>query len=105
MVRLWICAVAAVANFLLSTPALGDTGMTSQASASINPRANELFDRDAVLRAWAVRIYDTNHDGWLTIYEAQPALTAFKDIADGDRDGRVTLAEYARAKEYIAARY
>ena len=73
--------------------------------ATLNPHANALFDRDAELKAWAVRLHDRNRDGWLTLYEAQAALTGFKEIADGDGDGRVTTAEYARAKEFIAARW
>ncbi len=75
------------------------------APAAFNPNANLLFDRDAVLRAWAVARFDRNGDGWLTLFEAQPALNAFQEIADGDRDGRVTTAEYRRAKEFIVARY
>ncbi len=74
------------------------------ASAPVNPNAHTLFDRDVALKQWAVRTHDTNRDGWLTLYEAQGALAAFKDIADGDRDGRVTTHEYDRAKEFIAAR-
>ena len=74
------------------------------ASTVVNPNAHLLFDRDVVLKQWAVRTYDTNRDGWLTLYEAQGALAAFKELADGDRDGRVTTYEYARAKEFIAAR-
>ena len=104
MAHSWIRTLGAGAAMLLSSPAVADPPLASQASASVNPRANELFDRDALLYAWAVRLYDANHDGWLTLYEAQPALRAFKDIADGDRDGRVTPYEYARAKEFIAAR-
>lgn len=73
--------------------------------AAFNPNANELFDRDAVLREWALRHYDQNRDGWLTLYEAQPAIRAFKEIADSDGDGRVTTAEYRRAKEFVVARY
>lgn len=83
-------------------------GLAGQAaiviSAPVNPNANSLFDRDPTVKAWAVRLFDTNHDGWLTLYEAQPALAAFKALADGNRDGRVTTYEYDRAKEYIAAR-
>lgn len=75
------------------------------ASSPLNLHANDLFDRDPELRAWAVRFYDRNRDGWLTLYEAQPAVRAFKEIADGNRDGRVTTWEYARAKEFIAARW
>ena len=74
-------------------------------SAVRYPHANELIDRDLALKAWAVRIYDTNRDGWLTLYEAQPAMTAFKDIADSDGDGRITTAEYRRAIEFINARW
>ena len=83
------------------------TALASAASAppAVNPHAHELFEIDPQLRAWAVRIYDSNHDGWLTLYEAQPAFAAFRDIADADRDGRVTTTEYARAKEFIAARW
>ena len=74
------------------------------ASIPVNPNANALFDRDVVLKQWAVRLHDTNRDGWLTLYEAQGALLAFKQLADGNRDGRVTTYEYDRAKEFIAAR-
>lgn len=74
------------------------------ASAPVNPNANTLFDRDPAIKAWAIRIYDSNHDGWLTLYEAQPALAAFKELADGNRDGRVTTYEYDRAREFIEAR-
>ncbi len=78
--------------------------VASPVSAPVNDRANELFDRDAALKAWALHSFDSNRDGWLTLYEAQPALAAFKELADGDRDGRVTTFEYDRAKEFIAAR-
>ena len=81
-------------------------GIAAQASlASVNPYAHELFDRDPQLKAWALKLYDSNSDGWLTLYEAQPAIRAFKDIADADRDGRVTTHEYRRAKEFVAARW
>ena len=74
------------------------------ASIPVNPNANALFERDPTIKAWAVRLFDSNHDGWLTLYEAQPALAAFKDLADGNRDGRVTTYEYDRAREFIEAR-
>ena len=76
----------------------------TKVSAPVNSYANALFDRDTALKQWALRLYDSNRDGWLTLYEAQPALEAFKQLADGDRDGRVTTFEYDRAKEFIAAR-
>ena len=74
------------------------------ASIPVNPNANAMFDRDPTIKACAVRLFDSNHDGWLTLYEAQPALAAFKDLADGNRDGRVTTYEDDRAKEFIEAR-
>ena len=52
----------------------------------------------------AVRLYDSNHDGWLTPYEARPALAAFKELPDGNRDGRVTTYQYDRARKFIEAR-
>ena len=84
---------------------IGLAAQASLASAPVNPNANALFDRDPELKAWALRLFDTNHDGWLTLFEAQPAFLAFKEIADGNRDGRVTTFEYARAKEFVAARW
>ena len=70
---------------------------------SFNPSANQLFDRDPVVKAWAVRRFDTNHDGWLTSYEAQPALAAFKDLADGNRDGSVFQADcHGRSNFHVA---
>lgn len=71
----------------------------------LNPHATELFERDAQLNAWAVRVFDRNRDGWLTLYEAQPALQVFREIADADRNGRVTVREYQAAKAFIAARW
>jgi hypothetical protein len=84
---------------------IGLAAQAIMASAPINPNANELFDRDPQLKAWALRLYDSNHDGWLTLYEAQPAIKAFKEIADADRDGRVTTSEYDRAKQFVTARW
>ena len=84
---------------------IGLAAQATLASATVNPNANELFDRDPELKAWALRLFDTNHDGWLTLYEAQPALRAFKEIADADKDGRVTTYEYQRAKEFVTARW
>lgn len=73
--------------------------------ADFNPRAAELFERDWVLMHWAVKRFDSNGDGAISPAEAQPAARAFRDIADGDGDGRVTPYEFERAREFIVARY
>lgn len=70
--------------------------------ASINPHASELFERDPELRAWAIRMFDSNRDGWLTLYEAQPALARLKEIADSDGDGRVSVREFTEARRLLA---
>ncbi|RST30000.1 hypothetical protein HMF7854_03520 [Sphingomonas ginkgonis] len=86
---------------MVAAPPVGATPQP----VSVNPYANELFDRDPALKNWATQVYDTGHKGWLTTFEAQRALAAFKEIADGDHDGRVTVAEYEEAKRFIAARW
>ena len=75
------------------------------AASTPNPRAHELFDRDPVLKLWAIQRFDENHDGWLTSYEAQAAAEAFRDIADENRDGQVSVGEYSAAVDFIRARY
>jgi hypothetical protein len=70
----------------------------------LNPHASELFERDPVLAAWAIRRFDRNGDGWLTLHEADAALVAFREIADTDRDGRVSVREYAQTKALMAER-
>ena len=74
-------------------------------AARINPAAADLFDRDPVLKNWALSTHDRNRDGWLTLYEAQSAALAFKGMADVDRNGRVTVSEYETAKARISVRH
>ena len=79
--------------------------LAAPGAAPINPAAVELFERDPVLSRWALSVgHDQNGDGWLTTYEAQAAAAAFKEIADTDRDGRVTVREFNEAKAFAVAR-
>jgi hypothetical protein len=105
MIGLFIGLVGQAALASAPAPAPAPAPGIQPSPASLNPHATELFDRDPGLKAWALRRYDRNHDGWLTLYEAQPALAEFKAIADTDRDGRVTTYEFARAKAFVAARW
>lgn len=70
-----------------------------------NPRAIELFERDATLMRWALSAFDGDGDGQLSIREADRAALEFKAIADGDTDGRVTPSEYRAARDFIRARW
>ena len=79
--------------------------LAQPASASVNPMAVELFERDWVLMQWAKRTYDRDRNGIISVAEAQPAASAFRELADANSDGRVTPYEYARAREFILARY
>ncbi|MCA1653278.1 MAG: hypothetical protein ABR588_02585 [Sphingomicrobium sp.] len=95
--------------FLLLTAGAAATAQmppARDAAASLpNPRTGELFEREPALKAWALRFYDGNDDGWLTAFEAQRAADAFRDLADSDRDGRVTTTEYRAAVAFVQARY
>lgn len=79
-------------------------GLAAREESGFNPNAHELFERSPVLMAWALRRFDRNTDGWLTIYEAQPALAAFRDLADANRDGRVSVQEFKAAEAFVSAR-
>lgn len=75
------------------------------ASASINPSAALLFERDWVLMNWALKHHDHDRDILLEPGEAQAAAAEFRKMADSDEDGRVTPHEYRAAREFILARY
>ena len=71
----------------------------------VNPRAIELFERDSALEAWAIRFFDSDRDGDLSVFEADKAAREFKRVADGDVDGQVTPFEYRSARDFIRARW
>ena len=94
-----------LALFLFAAAAAAPPTLPPVEASAPNPRAAELFERDPVLMAWALKLFDANDDGWLTLFEAQRAADAFRDLADTDHDGRVTTGEYRNAVVFIAARY
>ena len=100
MFALILLAAAAVQPASVSPPSADPV-----ARQPFNPAAGEPFERDPELKAWALRLHDRNGDGWLTLYESQDALRSLKELADADRDGRVTVREYQAAKTFIRARW
>jgi hypothetical protein len=54
---------------------------------------------------WALKRFDTDRDIFLSPTEAMAAAAAFRKIADGDGDGRITPTEYRAARAFILARY
>ena len=75
------------------------------ASAPVTEQARQIFEKDWVLMNWALKFYDSDRDIMLESNEAQAAAAAFREIADANRDGRVTTDEYRAARGFILARY
>ena len=75
------------------------------ASLETPPPALQLFERDWVLMNWALKFYDSDGDILLEPAEASAAAEAFRKLADGNNDGRVTPEEYRAARGSILARY
>ena len=69
------------------------------------PAAVRLFEKDWVLMNWALKFFDHDRDILLSPGEAEAAATAFRQLADTNRDGRVTTDEYRAARAWILARY
>jgi hypothetical protein len=89
----------AVLFLLLAAPA------AAQGSLKPTPAALQIFERDWVLMNWALKYHDSDRDVLLEPGEAQAAAEAFRRIADGNGDGRVTPQEYRDARAFILARY
>ena len=71
-------------------------------SARPNP-ARAIFENDWVLMNWALKFFDRDHDIMLSDGEAQAAAEAFREMADTNRDGRITPQEYSAARAAILA--
>jgi hypothetical protein len=67
-----------------------------------NP-ARAVFESDWVLMNWALKFFDRDRDIMLSDGEAQAAAEAFRDMADTNRDGRITPQEYSAARAAILA--
>ena len=94
---------AIIAMSVLAASAAG--AQSRLPSLGPTPAALQIFERDWVLMNWALKYYDADRDILLEPNEAQAAAEAFRRIADGDGDGRVTQQEYRDARAFILARY
>jgi hypothetical protein len=65
--------------------------------------ARAVFESDWVLMNWALKFFDRDHDIMLSDGEAQAAAEAFREMADTNRDGRITPQEYSAARAAILA--
>lgn len=77
----------------------------SRVEVRANSAAMSLFEKDWVLMGWALKRHDRDGDRQLAPAEAAGAADEFREIADGDGDGRVSRLEYRQAREFIVARY
>jgi hypothetical protein len=92
----------AIALLLLAAPV---AAQTAPGRLQPTPAAQQIFERDWVLMNWALKFYDRDRDILLDESETQAAAEAFRRIADGNGDGRVTPQEYRDARAFILARY
>jgi hypothetical protein len=97
--------LACLTLLLTVATAAGAQQQPTSASAPATSEARAIFERDWVLMNWALKSFDTNRDILLSPAEAEAAARAFRQIADGDNDGRITPTEYRAARAYILARY
>src|SRR6476661_10599173 len=90
---------------LLCLASAATAQQATPASSRVAPQALSLFERDWVLMNWALKSFDTDRDILLSPAEAVAAARAFRQIADGNGDGRITPEEYRAARAFILARY
>lgn len=100
------CQALIIAAFAVATaaPAIAQTPTAAQPVQAV-PASLVLFEQDWVLKDWALRNFDADKDVILSADEAAKAAAAFKQLADGDGDGRVTRDEFRRGRAFILARY
>jgi len=88
-----------------AAPFSGTADSSTDSYRLVNPRAIELFEREPKLMDWAIARFDEDGDGHLSIFEADKAALEFKAIADGDKDGQVTPAEFSAGRDFVVARW
>jgi hypothetical protein len=93
--------VRAFLGSLLLGAATAASAQPTPASISTKPVAQSLFERDWVLMNWALKLYDADRDIMLQPAEPAAAASAFRTMADINKDGRVTPDEYRAAREAI----
>jgi hypothetical protein len=91
-----------VARLLLAFSMLVWATLAVAQPARPNP-ARALFESDWVLMNWALKFFDRDHDIMLSDGEARAAAEAFREMADTNRDGRITPQEYSAARAAILA--
>jgi hypothetical protein len=89
---------------IAGAPAIAGGAPKGAPSRAQTSAALALFQRDWVLMNWALRFFDTDGDIALSPKEAAAAAAAYRKLADVNRDGRITPAEYRIARQYIMMR-
>ena len=93
-----------LASLTLATCIAPVAAQPTRASLETPPPALRLFESDWVLMNWALKYYDANRDILIEPQEAQAAADAFRNLADANKDGRVTRDEYRSARQTILTR-
>jgi hypothetical protein len=96
--------VRAIIGLVIASAAAPAYAQATPASLKTVPAAQGLFERDWVLMNWALKFYDADRDILLEPNEARVAAEAFRNLADTNKDGRVTPDEYRAARQMILER-
>lgn len=94
-----------VRDGMIALFALAAAAATSASAPAPESAARALIARDWVLHQWALKHFDADGDRIVAPAEAERAAAEFRNIADGDGDGRVSRIEYRQARDFILARY
>ena len=101
MMRSLLLLVTLLASERVEAQRQRNSPSPTRASVGVTPEARSLFERDWVLMNWALKYFDSDHDLLLDPGEAAAAAARFREIADTNRDGRVSTAEYRAARALL----